>query len=341
MLKLLSSKHNYLSTCAVCAAALSLCPSSIGQTTQPNGMVEAGIVGPSNQGSRASSVGRSGMSVAPEDFEKLKLAPGYLLQVDVFDTPEMSREIRIDEHGNVSIPLLGSVHVGGMTLEQGEAALSKEMIEKKILVQPQVTLNVIEYSGKNISVLGEVRNPGRIQLLGPKPLGDVLALAAGETDAAGSDIEIQHRTEDGGTSTSHVEYVRGKDTTSLQSILIAPGDTVIVHKSGIVYVLGAVNRPGGYLMVNGGSLNVTQAVSLAGGTTLQAGTRWATVVRPEGSTYKQFRVPLHKMETGAADQIVLQRDDVVYVPVSGWKAAVTNGSSVLSAATSASIYRAQ
>ncbi|SEB39370.1 polysaccharide biosynthesis/export family protein [Terriglobus roseus] len=338
MAKLPSSRRKLACATAVVAAVSFSFP--LQSQNMQNGMVNAGIIESSSPGTKNSSVGRSGMTVSPEDFEKLKLAPGYLLQMEIYDTPEMSREMRIDAQGNVTVPLLGSIHLADKTLAEAESMLSKELVQQKILIGPQVTLNVIEFTGKNISVLGEVRSPGRVQLLGPKPLADVLALAAGETDVAGNDIEIQHPAEEGGTTTRHVDYVRGKESNVLQTTVIEPGDTVIVHKSGIVYVLGAVNRPGGYLMVDGGSLNVTQAVSLAGGTTLQAGTRWATVVRPKGDSYTQIRVPLNKMQKGNAEQVLLQRNDVLYVPLSGWKVAVSNGSSVLSAATSASIYRA-
>src|SRR6187402_1255090 len=90
--------------------------SAMAPGAQPNGMVNAGIVETSDQRSRPSSLGRTGMTLAPEDFDKLTLAPGYVLQMGVFDAPEMSREIRIDERGDVTIPLLGSVHLGDKTL---------------------------------------------------------------------------------------------------------------------------------------------------------------------------------------------------------------------------------
>jgi polysaccharide export outer membrane protein len=113
-----------------------------------------------------------------------------------------------------------------------------------------------------------------------------------------------------------------------------------VHRAGIIYVLGAVNRAGGYLMVNGGSLNVIQAVSLAGGTTVQASLRWAVIVRRQGSAFIQFKVPLDKMEQGKAAPVQLELNDALYIPLSTWKAVLVNGSNVLSAATSAAIYRA-
>lgn len=282
----------------------------------------------------------TGVIAVPEGFEKLTLAPGYLLDMNVYDTPEMSAELRIDMHGNVSIPLVGAIHVEGETLSQAQTTISNALIDKEILKNPQVTLNVLQFSATSISVLGEVQSPGRIQLLAPATLGEVLALAGGETIAAGNDIEIQHPSDNGELSSRHIEYVQGGDSSKLQSILVAPGDTVFVRRAGVIYVLGAVNRPGGYLMVNGGSLSVIQAVSLAGGTTLQASTRWAVIVRRQGNDFIQFKVPLGKMETGGATPIELQWNDALYVPVSAWKAVLVNGSNVISAATSAAIYRA-
>lgn len=282
----------------------------------------------------------AGLSSVPEGFEKLHLSPGYLLQMDVYDVPEMSTELRIDAQGSVTVPLAGSVHVAGDTVPEAQAAIARALIEKRILKNPQVTINVLQYSSEYVSVLGEVLNPGRLPMLAPEPLEDVIALAGGETISANDDIEIQHPGQNGEVTIKHVTYVQGGDSSPLQNTQVAPGDTVLVHRAGVIYVLGAVNRPGGYLMVNGGSLSVIQAVSLAGGTTLQAAAKWAVIVRRQGSGYVQFKVPLTAMETGGAAPIQLQLNDALYVPVSTWKAVLVNGSNVLSAATSAAIFRA-
>ncbi len=282
---------------------------------------------------------QSGLTATPEGFESLKLAPGYLLEMDVYNTPEMSTQLRIDAQGDVTIPLIGSLHIAGDTLSQAQNAIAKALVDKEILQAPEVTLNVVQFAAKNISVLGEVHGPGRIQLLAPEPLGDVLALAGGETIAAGNDVEIQHRAENGELTSRHIPYAQGSDPTVLQSVMVNPGETVLVHRAGVIYVLGAVIKPGGYLMVNSGSLSVIQAISLAGGTTLQASTRWAVVVRRQGNAYVQFRVPLGKMETGSATPIQLQLNDALYVPTSTWKSVLINGSNVISAATSAAVFR--
>lgn len=277
------------------------------------------------------------LTPVPEGFERLKLAPGYLLQMDIFAVPEMSTELRIDGDGNVTVPLAGALHVEGDTLPEAQSAIARALVDREILKDPQVTLNVVQFTARFISVLGEVQTPGHIQMLGPEPLGNVLSLAGGETIAAGSDIEIQRRAP-AGLDTRHVHWVQGSDPAVLQNTTIEPGDTVVVHRAGVVYVLGAVNRPGGYLMVNGGTLSVVQAVSLAGGVTLQASTHFAVVVRRQpGGGYVQFRVPLGKMQRGGAAPVALEMNDALYVPPSTWKSIVINGSNVLSAAASAAI----
>ena len=288
---------------------------------------------------RQATQGQNGVMAAPEGLERLKIAPGFLLQMEVYSTPEMSTELRVDEQGDVSVPLVGSVHLAGETVPEAQKTIAKALVDKEILKAPQVTLNLRQFAARNISVLGEVHSPGRIQLLAPEPLGDVLALVGGETIAAGNDIEIQHREATGAMAARHVNYVQGKDQTALHSELIEPGDTVLVHRAGIVYVVGAVNKPGGYLMVNGGSINVVQAIALAGGTTLQASAKWAVIVRKQGSGLVQFKVPLNKIQKGEASPVQLEWNDAVYVPTSTWKSVLINGSAIVGAAASAVVFR--
>lgn len=308
---------------------------------QSGAAVQAGLDDRHDQSARQSIYSNSaGPAVVPEGFDALQLSPGYLIAMSVYGVPEMTMELRVDAQGYVTLPLAGPVHVGGDTLTQAQDAIAKTFEEKEILKQPQVHLNVLQYAAQNVSVLGEVHSPGRIPLLAQAPLDDVLALAGGETMAAGKDIEIQRAGPTGELVVQHVEYAQGHDPAVLRRVMVRPGDTVLVQRAGIIYVLGAVNRPGGYLMVDGGALSVVQAISLAGGTTLQASTKWAVVVRRKGDGFVQFKVPLNKMQTGDASPVQLEWNDALYVPVSSWKSVLINGSNVISAATSASIYRA-
>ena len=312
-----------------------------GLCQQSPALVTANVnAGDSGGMKRPRQLTQAGVAAVPAGFEKLTLAPGYLLDMEIYNTPEMSSQLRIDAKGSVTIPLIGAVHLEGETVPEAQSTIAKLLVDQQILKDPQVTLNILEFASRNISVVGEVQSPGRIELLAPASLEDVLAMAGGETIEAGDEIEVQHPTSTGSLDSHHVEYARGGDSTPLQSTVVEPGDMVVVHRAGIIYVLGAVNRPGGYLMVNGGSLSVIQALSLAGGTTLQASDRWALVVRKQDTGVTQFKVPLSRMETGDSASLQLQPSDALYIPVSTWKAVLINGSNVLSAATSAAIYRA-
>ena len=183
--------------------------------------------------------------------------------MEVFDTPEYSLDLRVDPNGNVTIPMVGSVHVGELTLVAASTKIAAALRDAKDdLPSPEVNLNIEQYAGRDITVLGEVHNPGRIELLAPRHLDDVIAMAGGETQYAGKAIEIRH--EAGVTPrTQMIYYSRSRDNHILSESMVLPGDTVTVKRAGIVYVLGAVTRPGGYIMQEDGDLNVTQALALA------------------------------------------------------------------------------
>ena len=159
-------------------------------------------------------------------------------------------------------------------LSEARLQIRKKLLDDQILKDPQVNLTVLEYTSPEVTIVGEVTNPGRYPLLVPRALVDVLALAGGTTLAAGNEIQITR-----GSANSEpilksilVHYSRATDPDAVKQAIVNPGDTVLVKRAGIVYVLGAVTRPGGYVMQEEGTLNVLQAISLANGTALTAKT---------------------------------------------------------------------
>jgi polysaccharide export outer membrane protein len=264
------------------------------------------------------------------------LAPGFLLDVQVFDEPELSGTVRVSEHGDINLPLIGSIHVAGETLPQVEAGLVSKFREMKILLQPQVTLNIEQYAGSKITVLGEVQNPGRVDLLTSRSLDDVLSRVGGETITAGNVIQIK-RIADGVQHTETIHYVRSEGTDKLRDVMIQPGDTVIVPRAGIVYVLGAVGKPGGYVMQEDGKLDVIQAISLADGTNINAAIGSVRIVRKgPNESLQEIHVPFRDITKGKAAPIQLESEDIVYVPVSKLKTALA--ASLVTSASSAAIY---
>jgi polysaccharide export outer membrane protein len=200
-----------------------------------------------------------------------------------------------------------------------------------------VNIDVAQYAGQYVTVMGEVVSPGRVPLIAPTALGDVLAQAGGETPAAGARIRIRHGVGDG-LPEQEVPYARSLNTPESASILVRPGDAVTVPRAGIVYVLGAVNRPGGFVMQEDGKLNVAQALALSGGTVMQANTGGLRVIRrnPDG-TVLDFHLSYDAIAKGKQTPLPLQAEDIVYVPMSKIKATFTSATGIISAAASATI----
>lgn len=314
----------------------------IPQTGVPIPSVSGGNFAPQAAKVAAKAEGAgTGVIAVPEDFSKLRIAPGFLLHMEVFDEPEMSADLRVDRAGNIAVPLIGEVHVADCSQAEVRASIESKFVSEQMLRHPQVTINVEQYSPFNIAVLGEVQSPGRIQLLAPHSLLDVLSMVGGETPLAGTDVEVRHG--DGADATvSTYHYARGSDGRSIADALVHDGDTVIVPRSGIVYVLGAVNRPGGYLMQEDGKLNVSEALSLAMGTTLQAKVGAISVIRrkPDGSML-DFPVDYKAVVAGKRSPLRLEAQDIVYVPVNKMKAVLTGGGSIIGEATYATVYAAK
>ena len=324
-------------------ATLTFSIAACGRAQQNSPVVDANVdSGIGGQSQHPVLTRRTGsLEAVPDDFANARLTPGYLLAMDVMNVPEFSGlSLRIDPRGDVTIPSAGAVHIAGDTLTEAQAAIAKKLTDQQILVAPQVELNVLQFATQSVTVLGEVQSPGRVQMLAPKSLADVLALAGGETMAAGNDIEIQQPDSSGAPSVRHVFYTQEQSLNKLQHILISPGDSIFVHKAGVVYVLGAVNKPGGYLMVNGGTLNVLQALSLAGGTTLEAGMGGIRIYRPDDGKYDEIKVPFSRARKDDEASLKLQLNDVLYVPRSRVKTTLVDGSYLLGSSITSVLYRA-
>jgi len=282
----------------------------------------------------------SSLAPAPEDIAKALLGPGYLLRMDVYRAPEMSLTMMVDASGDVHLPLVGAVHVEGLGLGAASSAIAKALADGQVLKDPQVTLNILQFQSRYVTVIGAVASPGRVPVLAPKTLEDVLAQSGGETQEAGTLIEIEHHDDTGVMSSRRVPYARGESPAVLERELIAPGDTVSVQKAGVVFVLGAVTRPGGYMLVNGGRLNATEAISLAAGTTLVASLKRTLVLRRNGNEIQRIEVPLDRMMRGISPQFELQDQDILYIPNNKLLALYVNTQEIFATASAALIYTA-
>ncbi len=281
----------------------------------------------------------SELKVVPEDFARLKLAPGFLVGLNVLDDADFAGSFRIDGQGNIALPILGLVHLAGETAGEASVQIKKMLFEGQILKDPQVSLSVLEYTAPEVTILGEISSPGKYPLLAPRKLVDVLALAGGPTVIAGNQVEIISGNQ--GVEPRIVHYSKNSDPKAVEDVFVHPGDTVQVKRAGVVYVLGAVNRPGGYVMQEDGTLNVLEAMSLANGTspTAKTGTIYLLRHNPDG-TEVIMALSYRGITRGKRADFQLHAKDVIYVPTSAVKAILTNSQTILSSAASASIYAA-
>jgi polysaccharide export outer membrane protein len=299
-----------------------------------SGEMRAGI-----SASNSNLGGAMPVTAVPEDFSKIRLAPGFLLDCKVLGEADLSGSLRVSESGDVEMPEAGKIHVAGDTLLEAQNKIMELLRVAEILKEPQVQLNIVQYAPEIVAVLGEVQSPGRLQLLAPHSLLDVISFAGGETPLAGPEIQVRRKDDQGQTTTTSYHYGRNSNGDSIAGVPIKSGDVVIVPRAGIVYVLGDVNRPGGYLMQEDGKLNVAQALSLAAGTDIQARTSRIRILRRKADgTYREIPLNYKDMIAGKTPPPELQPEDIVYLPMSGWKATLIHGSQLIGEAAYSTVY---
>jgi polysaccharide export outer membrane protein len=268
--------------------------------------------------------------------ESLLIGPGDMIQVDVMDTPEMEQQVRVTDDGNVALAYLGSIHVAGETPAAAAASIQQALIEKKVMRHPQVTVKMQELATQDVSVLGQVHTPGTYSITTPQTILKVLSLAGGLTDAADRHITVKRNTS--GEQLSY--YVSNNADQALSHVvMVYPGDTVLVARAPMVYVMGDVSRPGGYVIAsNDARLSVMQLVAMAGSANKTAMQSRVRLIRPTDHGDVESAVHLDAIEKGKQPDIMLQPNDIIYVPFSWMKNVAMSSSSIGSSTASAAIY---
>jgi polysaccharide export outer membrane protein len=271
--------------------------------------------------------------------ETLLIGPGDLLHIQVVDTPELDQHPRVTDAGEVPLAGVGSVKVSGLTPSAAATVIQDRLVAARYMNHPQVLVSIDQYATQNISILGEVKAPGAYPIGTPRSILDVLALAGGLGVAADRNILIERH----GDAAHPIHYTFSNDAgrAVADQVLVNPGDTVVVPRAGIVYVLGDVNHPGGYAMANNESkLTMLEALALAGGLTKTAKQGHARLIRKAADgTFTDRELSVGDLQTGKLPDIAMLPGDVLYVPFSyGRNLAVTGAGSVAGAATSAAVY---
>lgn len=266
----------------------------------------------------------------------LVLGAGDLLHVSVLGAPEFDRDVRVSDSGKVALPFVGEVLVSGLTGAEAEQAVAALLSGGQFFADPQVSILVKDYATQGISVLGEVQKPGIYALLGSHTLFDAISAAGGTTTKAGRAVTINHRSPSLKPEVTFLSY--GPDGSMSGNVRVLPGDTVVVSKAGIAYVVGDVKQPTAIVLENP-NLTVLQAVAMAQGTNSTASLDDSKIIRKTSSGMEEIPVPLKKILSAKLSDVHLQPDDVLFIPHSAAKkAAMRTLEAIIQTATGVAIY---
>lgn len=270
----------------------------------------------------------------------LTLGGGDLLKVSVLGAPESDQEVRIDPDGNLTLSFIGSTHVGGLTTNQAQELIAQKLKAGGFYAQPQVSIFVKEYATQGVSVMGEVLKPGVYPLLGSRRLFDVLSMAGGTGPKAGRVVSISHR--DQPQAPRSVTMSIDPTESAKSNVEVYPGDTVVVSRAPVVYVVGDVRKPSGVIMDTGTDMTVLQAIAMAEGINSTAALNKARLIRTTPTGRQELPLPLKDMLSSKAPDMRLQAEDIIFVPNSAAKSAFRRSmEAIVQTASGVAIYGAR
>ena len=245
-----------------------------------------------------------GTASAGTPVQEYLLAPGDSVKIQVFQSPDLTLDTRVSESGTITYPLIGAVHIGGMSVSKAEALIARLLDDGGFVIKPQVSLLVTQIRGNDVSALGQFNRPGRFALETTQTrLSDVMAEAGGIAPG-GADTVILVGVREGRPFKREIDITamytskeRGEDP------LMQAGDVIFVQRAPQIYIYGEVQRPGMFRLER--DMTVMQALAEGGGLTLRGTQRGVRVHRRGADGRVQVIEP--KLEDR------LQPDDVVYV----------------------------
>jgi len=266
----------------------------------------------------------------------LVIGPGDDVEITVYSAPDLSGHARVNSDGNISMPLIDYVRIAGLSSSEAEATIEARLRENSIINDPHVSVYVKEYNSSAISVAGEVNKPGFYSALGPHRLFDILQLAGGLSERASGSVTISHEGNEEHPAT--VELTKNPAEMVRSNVELHPGDTVFVARAPMVYILGEVIKPGGYILNATGAVTLLQLVAAAGGPTHVAAVGRARLLRRTPNGLQESPLPLKDLLRGKTADIPVLPEDIVFVPSSRMKDVVAATTVIATTTASAAIY---
>lgn len=288
----------------------------------------------------ADSSAEENSPASPDSAAGGRIGPDYLigpedvLSIEVFNIPELKQTVRVENDGTISLPLLGHVQAAGLTPAQLRQELESKW-DETYLEDPQVSVFLKEFHSQPVSVIGAVEKPGLYALAGQRTLIEMLSLAGGAkrgSGAAGRTVLVTRRA--GFDALQPVAGMRlvapDQVEVDLRQLLfshesalnleIKPRDTITVSQAGVVYVVGAVKKPGGFTLEDREYVTVLQALALAEGLGLNAKKSAGRIIRrSKDGSLTEIPIDVGKVLGGRSRDVELAKNDILFVPSSAAK----------------------
>jgi polysaccharide biosynthesis/export protein len=287
-----------------------------------------------------------------------------LLEINVFEAPDLNRSLRVSASGEISMPLLGAIQSTGLTARELEGVIEIKL--RQYMKDPHVGVFVTTVESHPVSVVGAVKKPGVFQVRGTKTVLEMLSMAEGLSDDAGDEVLVMRgaglqfgsdstrssmnpdvspspgprvATQDP-PDTSTAGNPPGNETVKINlkdllesgdqryNVPVYPGDIVKVTRGGIIYVIGDVKKPGGFVLKSDQYMSVLKAVALAEGLNATAAKSRTKIIRTDEKTGQrtEFPIDLGKVLAGKSPDTPLRPADIVFVPNSSGKTILYKGS---------------
>jgi polysaccharide export outer membrane protein len=272
-----------------------------------------------------------------------KIGPQDLLEISVFEVEKLNKTVRVSSQGNVNLPLIGVLKVKGLTPEELEKEI-RSLLAEKYLQDPHVNVLIKEFRNQQISVMGAVKNPGVFDVTGAKTILDMLAIAGGLREDAGQLLFLLRPPKEEEISRKGKEDLDRRPETfviDLEGLLVEGnlrlnvsllhGDVINVPVSGKVFVGGQVKNPGGF--PKGKKMTLSQAIIQAGGLRFQAHASETRLIRysDKGTDKEVLTFDVYAIQKGKNEDPYLKENDIIIVPSSAVKTALSTVKDVFSA----------
>jgi polysaccharide export outer membrane protein len=299
-------------------------------------------------GAPANTAPSAPLSALKAQYNDAKIMPGDTISIATYGAPELTTSapgsggsaggIKVGAQGEIVLPYLGVVKVAGMTPPEAAVYLEKELKDKGILVDPQVSVSLVDSPTRVITVLGEVQKPEPVPAFGQLRLLDVISACGGFTPLASHNITVRRPGDP-----SPITVILGTDpkTTDETNIPLMAGDTVIVAKVGNVFVIGQVKTPSAFPLSSNAPITVMRAIAMSGGLNFAAALSKVVIIRKTpDDQHVEIQMDLKKVMSGKERDIALASDDVLLVPSNSFKQGVAAGGTGIAVGTAnALVYR--